>query len=159
MTVWLDADSFPNTARDSLINFSAQFNFILHFVANREKILELPQWLEGRFSMTVTDSSKDSADNFILENAASGDIVLTRDIPLAQKLVEKEIYTINDRGLHFDKKKAAHLMRERDLSLQMAALGIRTGGKSDTSYGKKELASFNECLERSLVELNCPRVQ
>lgn len=153
MTVWVDADSFPIAARESIHNYSKNYLFNLHFVANKDVAMELPQWMEGRFEMTVTDATKDSADMYILEHACEQDLVLTRDIPLAQKLVLKKIYTINDRGLHFDEKKAAHLMREREISMQMAALGIRNGGKSNSSYGKKEVALFNECFEKAMVDL------
>ena len=102
--------------------------------------------------MVLCKQESGAADNAILEKANIGDLVVTRDIPLAARLIEKNIRVINDRGLCFSKENIAELLKERDLSMQMAALGIQTGGKKKKSYGQKELTAFSQCLDKIIQQ-------
>ena len=95
--------------------------------------------------MLICPSGKDSADNFIVENAEKKDLVITRDILLAERLLEKGITAINDRGTLFTEEKIQYMKEERELSLQMESLGLKKG-KNWNTYSQKELAAFSRCF-------------
>ena len=102
----------------------------------------------------VCGTQKDAADDFIASHAKAGDVAVTRDLLLAKRLLKQGVAVINDKGFVFSQEVLPALLEERQLGLQMKALGVATDGKRNT-YGKKELASFNKELNtllQSLVE-------
>jgi uncharacterized protein YaiI (UPF0178 family) len=48
--------------------------------------------------MELCPPGQDSADNRIVELARPGDLALTRDVPLASRLVEASVLVMDDRG-------------------------------------------------------------
>lgn len=141
--VWVDADSFPAKARDFLVAHSLSKNVAVKFVANRE--LKLPN---SMVEMIVCQKEHDAADNYIFENADENDIVVTRDIPFAARLVQKNIAALNDRGLIFTKDNIEDKLREREFSLNMAEIGL--GGGKSNYYGEKELKKFSVTFSEEL---------
>ena len=102
-------------------------------------------------TMIITDNESQAADNFIMENVQAFDIVITRDIPLADNLVEKNITVLNDRGSIWTKENIKERKSERDFSLQLSMLGL--GGDKSNSYSKKEFARFANCFDKEIHRL------
>lgn len=149
MHIWVDADSFPAQAKKTLLKAAKRREIPLTFVANRI----IPFTVESPlFTMQVCPNNPGAADDFIAENAAPGDLVATRDIPLAKRLVQKGVTTINDRGIEFDRENVDTMLKERELSMQWTNLGISTGGRK-SSYGNKEAHDFACCMDRVLERL------
>ena len=94
---------------------------------------------------------KDAADNYIVSSASEKDIVITRDILLAERLVAKNISVINDRGTAFTKDNIQDKIADRNFDLQLAQIGL--GGSKKNSYGEKEFSKFKKCFERELQKL------
>ena len=98
--------------------------------------------------MIVTEATQDAADNYIVSNADSNDLVITRDIPLADRLVDRNIVTINDRGLVFTHENIKEKLSIRNFNFNLYTNGIiseKTG-----RFGKKELNDFANCLDREI---------
>ena len=76
------------------------------------------------------------------------DIVITRDILLAERLLAKEITTINDRGLCFTKENIKEKLSMRNFNLELFECGL-IGDKTST-FGKKELNDFANCFDREI---------
>lgn len=146
--IWIDADSCPKPVRDIAIRFSRRMNpgIKVVFVANRE----IPA-RSKEHEMVVCEKEKDSADNYILIHASQSDMVITKDILFAEKLVEKEICAINDRGTYFSKDNIDGLVEDRNFNLQLAEIGF--AGTSRRSYSKKHLEKFIKCFEEQLSRL------
>ena len=143
-SIWIDADSCPVQVKDLVIRFAKRLNISVHFAANRL----IPIHKDSLFTMHICDSSADAADNFIVENINENDLAVTRDIPLASRLVEKNICTLNDRGLVFTKENIKEKLAMRNFHLELYNNGImpeRTG-----VYGKKEINLFANSLDREL---------
>ena len=87
-------------------------------------------------------------DNYIVENATEKDLVITRDIPLANRLVEKNISVINDRGTKFTQNNIKELLSIRNFNHELAQIGIT--GEKVKNYGQKEIAKFSNCLDKEL---------
>lgn len=145
MKIWIDADSCPTLLRDFLIESAKKNNIKAIFVANR-KILSVSD--NQNVEMIVCDTGKDVADNYISDNADKNDIVITRDILFASRLVEKNITVLNDRGLSFTKDNIEDRLLERDFSLNLSEIGFGKNKKSQ--YSQKELKKFSTTFDYEL---------
>lgn len=146
--IWVDADSCPKLVRNYLVEYALKLKLQIFFVANKKIPCENPHTY---FSMIVTDNASQSADNYIISNVQNYDIVITRDIPLADILVEKNITVLNDRGSRWTNENIKERKSERDFSLQLSMIGL--GGNKSNSYSKKEFAGFANCFDKEIHRL------
>ena len=142
-SVWVDADSFPVKARDFIVSHSFSKEVSVNFVANHE--IKSPN---PKVKMIICQKEHNAADDYIFENACENDIVVTRDILFAARLVEKNIAVMNDRGVLFSKDNIEDKLREREFSLNMAQIGL--GGNKGNYYGDKEFKKFSTLFETEL---------
>lgn len=152
--VIVDADSCAKRARNWLLSRAKKKQIELYLAANKnlfeggaggEQKEEPPS---SNIKMIVCPKESQAADNWILQNAAPGDLVVTRDIPLAAALIKKNVRVINDFGKSFDEKSVSRALKERELSMQMASLGL--GTKKRDSYGQKEFEIFAESFNKEI---------
>lgn len=146
-TVFIDADSCPSLVREIIFKKASERKFSVCFAANRQ--IPVPYEPDFPFSMQVCPKGKDSADNYIISGIHEGDIAVTRDLLLAQRLIQKEMTVMNDRGTLFSRENIQDFMEERELSLQMESLGLKKG-KNWNTYGQKEASAFSACFCREL---------
>ena len=149
--VLVDADSCPKRVRNWLLSQAKKNHIQLIFAANKDLSPKNGDGVQDipNFKMIKLPAQSQAADNWILQNAAPGDLVITRDIPLAASLLEKGIAVMNDFGKVFDKQNIVRALKERELSLQMSQLGL--GTKKRDSYGQEEFevfaAAFNKIIQ------------
>lgn len=152
--VLVDADSCAKRVRLYLISLAKKGLISLFFAANKDLSPNAGQGQgQGQarqeipnFRMIVSPKESQAADNWILGAALPGDIAITRDIPLAAALFEKNVCVMNDLGKIFDKKNIERALKERELSLQMTQLGL--GTKKRDSYGQKEFEAFARAFNK-----------
>lgn len=148
MILWIDADSCPRPVRDLVCRASSRLGLPLYFVANRN----IPGPDSPLFKMIIADAKPDAADDYIVENVTTSDLVITRDIPLAKRLVDRCISVINDRGVAYTEKNIDERLAMRNFMLELYNNGIspeRTG-----VYGRKELQEFANALDREITRLS-----
>lgn len=136
--IWVDADSCPAVVRKLILKNAQTHKVPVIFVANRPIPFDFESPL---FTMVVCPKESGAADDYIFSNSSENDFAVTRDLPLAKRLLDKCLVVMNDRGVLFDQRNLKSMLEERELSMQMAALGIRTGG-TDGGFGKKEIQKF-----------------
>ena len=144
--VWIDADSFPTLLKSFILEYAEKNYLEIIFVANKPIKSD-----KKNFKMILAENTKDSADNIIFENITKKDIAITRDILLAERLVQKNIKTINDRGTYFSKENIKKKVEERNYDFNLAQLGF--SGSKEKKYGMKELTKFRECFEKTLKKI------
>ena len=144
--VWIDADSFPTVLKNFILEYAEKNYLEIIFVANKPIKSD-----KQNFKMILAENTKDSADNIIFENITEKDIAITRDILLAERLVQKNIKTINDRGTYFSKENIKKKVEERNYDFNLAQLGF--SGSKEKNYGMKELKKFRECFEKTLKKI------
>ena len=144
--IWIDADSCPLKVRNHVVDYSAKKEIEVFFVANKN--IECQS--KSPFKMIITDTQKDSADNYIFEHVTAGtDLVITRDIVFADKLVSKGVCTINDRGTEFTKEIIKERLIERDFNLQLVEMGLSK--PYHEGYDQKKFEKFANCLDRVVI--------
>ena len=148
MKILLDADSCPKIARDLVLRRAAKLGIRVIFAANRP----IPGSEEAGAEMEICSSKENSADDRIVELAEKNDLIITRDVPLAKRLIEKETNVIDDRGRVFNINNINELLSLRNFMVDLADSGL--GMERIANYGKKELKTFADSLDRILVRCN-----
>ncbi|MDR2486063.1 MAG: DUF188 domain-containing protein [Treponema sp.] len=147
MKIFVDADSCPRPAREAVLRASARTGVQAVFAANRP----IPGITGDTVMMEICPCEEGAADNRILQSARPGDLVLTRDIPLANRLVEAAIAVLDDRGQVYTKENIRARLSLRDFMVALAENGL--GGPRAASYGKRELKAFADSFDRILSRL------
>ena len=147
MKFFIDADSFPVPARATIIRAAERHGLKALFVAQKDP--GLPTGPCIRF--VAVPPGDDGADNWIVDQSMPGDLVFTRDIPLAARLVEKKILVLNDRGTVYTAENVRSRLSERDFMTEMRFNNMAT--PSIKSYGQRELAEFANAFDRELTRL------
>jgi uncharacterized protein YaiI (UPF0178 family) len=143
MKILVDADSCPKAARDMAVRRAAKLKLRIVFAANR------PIPGIGNAEMEVCPNRENSADDRLVELSQEGDIVITRDVPLAKRLVEKGASVLDDRGRVFTNDNINEMLSLRNFTVSLAENGL--GIERKALYGKKELKSFADNLDRILT--------
>lgn len=147
MIIWIDADSCPAQVREILIKAGEREKIHCHFVANRK----IPFRKSHYAHMTVVETGEGVADDYIVENAVSEDMVVTRDIPLAARLLDEDVVVINDRGERFTPNEIREKLSLRDLMKEMRLSGLATEGQN--RFGPREIHAFAACFDRELRKI------
>ena len=155
-SVWIDADSCPKQVREYVFRCTQKNAVPLYFVANRElptSGFEMPNHQRDCiFSMIVCESTEQAADNYIFSHCQKDDIVITRDIPFAARLVEKHIMVMNDRGTRFTKENIGERLSERNFMLNLAEIGLDGGKRKKTQYSSREFDKFCRCFDKDFSQ-------
>ncbi|MDR1837735.1 MAG: DUF188 domain-containing protein [Treponema sp.] len=157
MKILVDADSCPRQARELVLRRAAKLKLRVIFAANRP-IPCSPQAngsqadrVEGETAgvqMEICPVDDNSADDRIVKLAECGDLVITRDIPLAKRLVKKDVIALDDRGRVFNINNINELLSIRNFTVGLAENGL--GVQRTAGYGRRELKSFADNLDRIL---------
>jgi uncharacterized protein YaiI (UPF0178 family) len=147
VTIFVDADSCPKPVREAVIRAAKRTGVPAVFAANRT----IPGIAGANITMEICPSHEGAADDFIVLQAVPGDLVITRDIPLASRLVEKSIIVINDRGRIYTEENIREQLSIRDFVVGLANSGM--GIERTASYGNKELKQFSDGFDKTLTRL------
>lgn len=147
MKIFVDADSCPKLVREAVLRAAKRTGVSAVFAANRT----IPGIEGTNITMEICPSHEGAADDFIVLHAVQGDLVITRDIPLASRLVEHSIIVLNDRGRIYTQENIREQLSIRDFVVGLAEHGM--GMERTASYGKKELKQFSDGFDRTLTKL------
>jgi hypothetical protein len=147
LIIWIDGDSCPRQVREIVARRAQKEGIKLVSVSNR------PVPFPPGYSVehVLVESGEGRADNYIEEKAVPGDLVITRDIPLAAALIQCGCAVINDRGAEF----SAETIRER-LSIRNFMKTLRDDGlyhSSENTFSQTEARSFAAAFDRVLCRI------
>ncbi len=94
MRIWVDADACPVVIKEILFRAAQRTGILTTLVAN--KLLKVPP--SPHIRALQVPSGFDVADNKIVLELETGDLVITADIPLAAQVIDKGGYALNPRG-------------------------------------------------------------
>ncbi|WP_213878236.1 YaiI/YqxD family protein [Pseudomonas sp. dw_358] len=147
MRVWIDADACPRLARDQVVKFALKRQFEVWMVAGQP--VARPSY--GFVKLIVVPSGPDAADDYLVEHAEPGDLVICSDVPLADRLVKKAVAALDPRGREFDEKNMGERLAVRNLFTDLREQGQVGGGQG--AYGDKDKQAFANSLDRILTRL------
>jgi len=147
LRVWVDADACPKLAKDQLVKFALKRQLQVVLVAGQAQIK--PAFACVR--LIVVPSGPDAADDYLVEHAEPGELVICSDIPLADRLVKKGVAALDPRGKEFDASNMGERLAVRNLFTELRELGQMGGGQG--AYGEREKQAFAKALVRILTRL------
>ena len=152
MQILIDADSCPREARKMVMRFAVRLGIKAIFAANR-LIPEIHNRSKKSelIAMELCPLGENEADKHIVALARPGDLVLTRDLPLAEQLIEAGVAVLDDRGRVFTKENIREYRSLRDFKVGLAENNL--GVERSPSYGKNELKLLANSLDRELTRL------
>jgi uncharacterized protein YaiI (UPF0178 family) len=145
MQIWVDADACPNVIKEILFRAADRVAVQVTLVANQA--ISVPRSRHVR-SIQVA-SGFDVADDYIVQQANAGDLVITADIPLASEAIDKGCMALNPRGNLYTVENIRQRLNMRDFMDTMRASGLDTGGPPALS--KSDRMAFANQLDRILA--------
>ncbi len=146
MRLWIDADALPGDLKDLIIRASQRLSLETVFVAN--KAIKLPPLPTLR--QTIVGHGPDVADTYIVEQAVTGDVCVSQDIPLAALLVAKGVVVIDPRGDLHTEASIGERLSVRNFMQDLRDAGGITGGPRP--FDAKAKQAFASTLDRVLTK-------
>ena len=146
MQILVDADAIPSAIREILFRAAERTHTLLVLVANVPLNIPRSQVITG----IVVPAGPDEADDKIAEMVQPCDIVITADIPLADRAVEKGATVIDPRGVMYSAENIKERLTMRNLLDELRNSGIDTGGPS--RFTQKDRKAFANQLDRLLAK-------
>lgn len=140
--IWIDADAIPKKIKEVLFRAAQKRRIPMTFVSNRW--IQLPRF--NTIKQIVVSEGFDKADDYIAENCGSGDLIITSDIPLADRCVEKKAKVITSRGRELTVENIKPALSARNFSEDLRNSGIQTGGPPAISL--RDIQNFSNGLDR-----------
>jgi uncharacterized protein YaiI (UPF0178 family) len=121
LTIYVDADACP--VKGEIYKVASRYSMRVAVVANSP--LQVPH--DPRIELIVR-SGFGAADDWIAEQAGPGDIVVTADIPLAARCLEKGALALSPKGRPFQDSDIGDALALRELTDALRQGGVATGG-------------------------------
>ncbi len=151
MKIWIDADATPREVKEVVFRAAKRLGIPTILVANQ--FLQAP--INNPMVTTVrVDRGADAADAHIGDAAASGDLVVTQDIPLASILVARGIVVLDPRGDEHTAETIGERLSIRNFMEQARISGMITGGPPP--FDARARQAFAGALDRALTRLRRP---
>ncbi|MEH6405571.1 MAG: YaiI/YqxD family protein, partial [Sneathiella sp.] len=143
--IFIDADACP--VKDEIYRVAGRHKLLTYVVSN--SWMRLPQ--SPLIEQVVVDDGFDAADNWIAEQAAEKDVVITSDIPLADRALKKGAVVMGPGGKHFTEQAIGMKLAMRDLNTHLRDIGEISG--YNAAFSKKDRSNFLNSLENTIVKL------
>lgn len=146
MQLFIDADAFPNLLKSLVLRAIEREKIVTYVISNKKVNIGQSPFV----SYVLVEQGADKADDKIVEMVMVGDLVLTADIPLADRVVSKKSYALDFRGILYDENNIKQYLAMRNLMSE-----IRDSGeilKGPAPYGEKDKQSFANALSKFLQE-------
>jgi uncharacterized protein YaiI (UPF0178 family) len=146
MQIWVDADACPAAIKEILYRVAERLEMPLTLVANQ--LMRVPP---SRFIKSVqVPQGADVADAEIVRRLASGDLVVTGDIPLAASVLEKGGAALNPRGEFYTVHNIEQMLTMRTFMEELRSGGVDTGGPA--AFSQADRKRFADQLDRHLAK-------
>jgi uncharacterized protein YaiI (UPF0178 family) len=147
MPIYVDADACP--VKDEVYRVARRHQERVYIVANTSIFVPRDDLIE----MVVVRGGFDAADDWIAERAGTGDVVVTADIPLADRALKNGACVLGPRGLPFTEDSIGEALATRALLDMLRQSGQIGGGpppfaKADRSRFLSKLDEILHALRR-----------
>jgi len=122
MRIYVDADGCP--VKHEILRVAGRYDLKVSMVANSQIRLPADENLE----QVVVASGFDAADDWIAQRATEDDIVISGDIPLASRCIERGARVLDFKGKELTPDTIGDAMGSRELMAYLRESGLTTGG-------------------------------
>lgn len=142
MPIFIDADACP--VKDEVYRVARRYGLRVYVVANAP--LRVPR--EELIELVVVPGGFDAADDWIAERAAAGDIVITADIPLADRALRGGARVLGPKGTEFTEEAIGDALATRALLDMLRQSGEIAGGPAP--FSDKDRSRFLSKLDETI---------
>jgi uncharacterized protein YaiI (UPF0178 family) len=138
--ILVDADACP--VKDEIVKVAARHGLVVTFVANSG----LRPSRDPMVRNVIVSAGFDAADDWIAQNADADDIVVTADIPLAARALEKGALVVGPTGRTFTTETIGAALAMRDLNRHLRETGESKG--YNAAFAARDRSAFLQSLDR-----------
>ena len=148
MTLFIDGDAFPNLLKPIILKAIERLKLKTYVIANKRINVGNSKHIE----YLIVDAGADEADHKIVEMVEVGDLVITADIPLADRIISKDAHAIDHRGELYSVENIKQYLTMRNFMQEMRDAGEMTGGPKP--FGQKDAQCFANQLNAFLQKMS-----
>jgi uncharacterized protein YaiI (UPF0178 family) len=142
LDIFIDADGCP--VKQEVYRVAQRYGLRVTVVANSR--IQIPS---GDLAKLVVVKGKfDAVDDWIVEHVAGNDIVVTGDIPLAARCLDKGALVLGPRGVPFTQDSIGEALASRALLAHIRELGTMTGGPPP--FENRDRSRFLQRLDETI---------
>lgn len=142
MKILVDADACP--VKEEIYRVARRHGLSVTLVANSRMAIPASESV----SLELVTGRFDAADDRIVERAAAGDVVISDDIPLASRCLEKGAWVLSPKGHRFTEDNIGDALATREILSQLRDGGVATGGPAP--FDRKHRSRFLEQIEGTI---------
>ena len=136
MTLFIDGDAFPNLLKPIVFRSIERLSLTTKVIANKKITIGNSKHIE----YIIVDQGADEADHHIVELCKKDDLVITADIPLADRIISKDAHAIDHRGELYSTENIKQYLAMRNLMESIRESGEMTSGPK--AFGQKDAHAF-----------------
>ena len=148
MKLFIDGDAFPNLLKPIILRAIEKQKLDTIVIANKKINIGVSKYI----NYIIVDQGADEADNKIVEMLNQNDLVITADIPLADRTIDKNAHAIDHRGSMYTKDNIKQFLAIRNLMQEIRDSGEITKGPAP--FSQKDAQQFANSLNAFLYLYN-----
>jgi uncharacterized protein YaiI (UPF0178 family) len=141
--IYVDADACP--VKDEVVRVAGRHGLVVTFVAH----FGLRPSRDPMVRNIVVPQGADAADDWIVEHVAAGDIVVTADIPLARRALEKGADVLGPTGRPFTPDSIGMALAMRELNQHLRETGESRG--LNPGFTARDRQTFLQALDQAVT--------
>jgi uncharacterized protein YaiI (UPF0178 family) len=142
ITIFIDADACP--VKDEIYKVAARYGLKTYVVSN--SFMQIPA--SPLIERVIVDAGPDIADDWIADRAVAGDIVITNDIPLADRVLKSGAAAIKPNGQPFTADSIGSALAQRSIMEHIRSTGEITGGPRP--FDRADRSRFLQALDTAI---------
>lgn len=146
--LFIDADAFPNLLKPIIFRAIEKQKIATFVISNKKVNIATSKYI----NYLIVDQGADEADNKIVDLLDEGDLVITADIPLANRVIDKNAHAIDHRGAMYTKDNIKQYLAIRNLMQDIRDSGEMTKGPA--AFSQKDAQHFANSLNNFLQKYN-----
>ncbi|MCI3133770.1 YaiI/YqxD family protein [Phenylobacterium aquaticum] len=139
MEIFIDADACP--VKDEVYKVAQRYGLKTWVVSNAFMMIPTSPMIVR----VIVDAGPDVADDWIAERAMEGDVVITNDIPLADRALKNGAHVLAGTGKPFTPDSIGSALAHRAIMEQLRSTGEVTGGPKP--FDRKDRSRFLQALD------------
>jgi len=143
--IYVDGDAFPNLLKPILFRAIERLQIKTFVISNKKITIGKSKYI----TYILVDAGADEADNKIVEMLQDKDLVITADIPLADRVITKKAHAIDHRGELYSVENIKHYLAMRNLMESIRESGEITRGPAP--FSQKDAHQFANQLNAFLT--------
>ncbi len=146
MILYIDGDAFPNILKPIVFRSIERLRLQTFVISNKR----ISVGKSDLITYLIVEQGADEADHRIVEMVEEGDLVITADIPLADRIIGQNAHAIDHRGELYSVDNIKQYLAMRNLMEEIRDSGEMTRGPKP--FGTKDAHEFANQLHSFLTK-------